>query len=75
VSLVLYLRSRDGVVRCESTEADTRPHSRLAPPLVISEEDLDRAVDIIEECLRELDSVEDIADLSVHAGSTTFVSL
>jgi len=41
----------------------------------MSEEDLDRAVDIIEECLRELDSVEDIADLSVHAGSTTFVSL
>jgi len=59
----------------EGTKTDTNFHSRLASPLVISEEDLDRAADIIEECLRELDSVEDIADLSVHAGSTTFVSL
>jgi len=48
---------------------------RLAPPLVITREDLDRAVDVIEECLRELDIVEVIEDLSVHAGSETFVSL
>ena len=70
------LESRAAVVgKCDGAITDTNFCRRLAPPLVISEEDLDRAVDIIEECLRELDSVEDIADLSVHAGSTTFVSL
>ena len=30
---------------------------------------------MIEECLRELDEVDVIEDLSVHAGSETFVSL
>jgi len=54
----------------------THKHTiRLAPPLVIEKEDLDRAVDVIEECLRELDTVDVIEDLSVHAGSETFVSL
>ena len=33
---------------------------RLAPPLVISEEDLDRGVEIIKEALQELDTVESI---------------
>jgi len=75
VSLTSYSQSRAGAVKRERLKTDTNFHSRLAPPLVISEEDLERAADIIEECLHELDSVDDIADLSVHAGSTTFVSL
>ena len=74
MSLGLWSQRQAVVEVLRGTRTDTR-YSRLAPPLVISEEDLDRAVDIIEECLRELDSVEDIVDLSVHAGSTTFVSL
>jgi len=33
---------------------------RFAPPLVISEEDLDKAVEIIESCVRDLDTVDEI---------------
>jgi len=33
---------------------------RFAPPLVISEEDLMKAVEIIEECLIDLDTLDDI---------------
>ncbi|GJJ14021.1 hypothetical protein Clacol_008278 [Clathrus columnatus] len=33
---------------------------RFAPPLVISEEDLDRAIHIIGQCLNDLDKIEDI---------------
>ena len=63
-------------------EADmTRPnlsehlYSRLAPPLVISLEDLDTALDIIRSCLLDLDSVDSIEDISATGGEEKFTSL
>jgi len=44
---------------------------RLAPPLVISEEDVHKSVKIIDACLHELDIREYIEDISVsHGGSS-----
>jgi ornithine--oxo-acid transaminase len=45
---------------------------RFAPPLVISEEDLDRAVRILKECLEDLDTVRHPVH-SVRAASLTCV--
>lgn len=33
---------------------------RFAPPLVISEEELDKAIAIIKECMEDLDKLDDI---------------
>lgn len=48
---------------------------RLAPPLVIDEEDLTAAVNIIRESLLELDTRDVIEDLSNHDTQAKFVSL
>jgi len=48
---------------------------RLAPPLVITEQEVDQVISVIGAALRELDTREHIEDLSAHDTKEQFVSL
>jgi len=65
----LCLLAKEKGLLCKPTHENT---IRLAPPLVISEEDILKAVKIIDESLQELETREYIEDISIdHEGGSS----